>query len=182
MILMCFYVPLLSRLNGSATFTESRHGSSRWRQTRSALLATPRLNLYARIIVLPVAIGNSSGRSNIIFGRKRWAIIDLPSSEVAGRNIPRLSRHARGFIPYAELPKVYASTRVVVDDANHVTKDWGSVNSRVFDALAAGALVVTNGELGSTEVFEGKLPVYRSRQNFRPSSGAICTMRGNGEA
>ena len=38
---------------------------------------------------------------------------------------PRLSRHARGFIPYAELPKVYASTRVVVDDANHVTKDWG---------------------------------------------------------
>ena len=75
---------------------------------------------------------------------------------------PTMSAYAAGFIPYSELPRVYASTRVVVDDANHVTKGWGSVNSRVFDALAAGALVITNGEIGAAEVFDHELPTYRS--------------------
>jgi spore maturation protein CgeB len=73
-----------------------------------------------------------------------------------------MSPYAWGFLPYADMPKVYVSTQIVVDDANHVTKEWGSVNSRVFDALAAGALVITNGEAGAEEVFDGELPVYRS--------------------
>jgi len=68
----------------------------------------------------------------------------------------------QGPVPYRDMPEVYASTRVVVDDANHVTKPWGSVNSRVFDALAAGALVVTNGDVGSRDVFDGLLPSYRN--------------------
>ena len=41
------------------------------------------------------------------------------------------------------------------------------MNSRVFDALAAGALVVTNGEAGSAELFAGELPSYRSAQDLR---------------
>jgi GT2 family glycosyltransferase len=49
-----------------------------------------------------------------------------------------------------------------IDDANHVTKEWGAANSRVFDALAAGCLVITNSESVSSEVFGGELPVYRS--------------------
>lgn len=80
---------------------------------------------------------------------------------------PTMSPYAWGFLPYADMPKVYASTRIVVDDANHVTKDWGSVNSRVFDALAAGALVITNGESGAREVFDGDLPVYRSSDELQ---------------
>jgi O-antigen biosynthesis protein len=50
--------------------------------------------------------------------------------------------------------------KIVVDDANHVTAPWGSVNSRVFDALSSGALVITNGALGSHETFNGRLPTY----------------------
>jgi spore maturation protein CgeB/GT2 family glycosyltransferase len=80
---------------------------------------------------------------------------------------PKMSPYSWGFLPYAEMPKVYASTRIVVDDANHVTKDWGSVNSRVFDALAAGALVITNGDVGAAEIFEGELPAYRSSDELR---------------
>jgi len=72
----------------------------------------------------------------------------------------------RGALPYNELPKVYASTKIVIDDANHATKKWGSINSRVFDAIAAGALVVTNGKLGSEEVFEGLLPTYDSPESL----------------
>src|SRR5690606_23910479 len=50
-----------------------------------------------------------------------------------------------GPIEYGELVNLYRSTKIVLDDANHVTKPWASVNSRVFDALAAGCLVITNG-------------------------------------
>ncbi len=80
---------------------------------------------------------------------------------------PILNAHARGFLPYSEMPNVYASTRIVVDDANHVTKDWGSVNSRVFDALAAGALVITNGDIGAAEVFDAELPTYQSADELK---------------
>lgn len=50
-------------------------------------------------------------------------------------------------IPYDRLPELYATAKVVLDDNNHVTKQWGSVNSRVYDALAVGVLVITNGKL-----------------------------------
>lgn len=55
---------------------------------------------------------------------------------------------------------MYAKVKIVVDDANHVTSPWGSVNSRVFDALSSGALVLTNGLLGSQETFKNRLPTY----------------------
>jgi spore maturation protein CgeB len=80
---------------------------------------------------------------------------------------PTLGAYARGFRPYSEMPAVYSSTRVVVDDANSVTKGWGSVNSRVFDALAAGALVITNGETGAAELFDRQLPTYRSAEGLQ---------------
>ena len=69
---------------------------------------------------------------------------------------------AQGPLAYERMPDVYASTKIVLDDANHVTKPWGSVNSRVFDAIAAGRLVVTNGLMGNEDLFDGKLPSYES--------------------
>ncbi len=69
----------------------------------------------------------------------------------------------KGFIAYEELPCVYHHTKIVIDDANHVTKPYGSVNSRVFDALMSGALVVSNGVKGSDSLFSGELPTYETR-------------------
>ena len=40
------------------------------------------------------------------------------------------------------------------------------MNSRVFDALAAGCLVLTNNETGAKETFGGKLPVFRNREEL----------------
>jgi len=80
--------------------------------------------------------------------------------------IPKLSKYAKGFVKYEDMPKVYASTKLVIDDANHVTKEWGSVNSRVFDSLAAGKLIITNGTEGNDEIFEGKLPEYHSEKEL----------------
>lgn len=73
----------------------------------------------------------------------------------------------KGFLPYKELPSVYRSHKILLDDANHVTKAWGSVNSRVFDALASGTLVITNGEAGAKEVFDGLLPVYKTNDELK---------------
>ncbi len=42
--------------------------------------------------------------------------------------------------------------KIVIDDANHVTEPWASVNSRVFDSLACGTLVLTNGKAGVSEI------------------------------
>ncbi|NES76925.1 MULTISPECIES: tetratricopeptide repeat protein [unclassified Okeania] len=78
----------------------------------------------------------------------------------------KFKKYNRGPLPYTDMPKVYASTKIVIDDANSVTKQWGSTNSRVFDAIMSGALVVTNGELGNQESFDGLLPTYNSRESL----------------
>ncbi|MDY7002593.1 MAG: tetratricopeptide repeat protein [Cyanobacteriota bacterium] len=78
----------------------------------------------------------------------------------------KFKKYNRGLLPYTDMPKVYAATKIVIDDANSVTKQWGSTNSRVFDAIISGALVVTNGELGNQESFDGLLPTYNSRESL----------------
>ncbi|WJI08606.1 glycosyltransferase [Methanobacterium sp. CWC-01] len=72
----------------------------------------------------------------------------------------------QGFINYSDLPAVYASTKIVIDDANHVTKEYGAVNSRVYDALATGTLVITNGKIGAEETFKGLLPYFTTKEEL----------------
>lgn len=72
----------------------------------------------------------------------------------------------RGQLPSSRMPDVYASTRLVIDDANNLTIGWGSVNSRVFDALGAGTLVLTSGVLGAEEVFGELLPTFRTEKQL----------------
>jgi GT2 family glycosyltransferase/spore maturation protein CgeB len=88
---------------------------------------------------------------------------------IYGKNWDKFDKfkpYFKGFVPYEDIPKVYSNTKIVIDDANRVTKPFGSVNSRVFDALASGVLVITNGKLGSLELFEGKLPYYETKEEL----------------
>jgi len=80
--------------------------------------------------------------------------------------IDKFKDYYQGFINYSKLPQVYASTKIVIDDANRATKEYGAVNSRVFDALACGALVITNGKKGAKETFNGNLPVFNSKEEL----------------
>jgi O-antigen biosynthesis protein len=73
-----------------------------------------------------------------------------PAALEQGLLAPGVEAMLRPPVPYPRLPELYTAASVVLDDSNHVTKAWGSVNSRVFDALAAGVLVVTNGRIGRT--------------------------------
>lgn len=81
--------------------------------------------------------------------------------------VPRASRYARGHLPYDELPKVYSSAKLVIDDAGHTTRPYGSVNSRVFDALATGTLVISSCKDGVRELFDDEFPSYENRQELR---------------
>ncbi|PWJ12933.1 glycosyltransferase family protein [Jannaschia seohaensis] len=73
---------------------------------------------------------------------------------------------SEGPVAYSAIPRVYASTRVVLDDANIATKPWGSCNSRVFDAMASGALLLTNGELGVRELFGDLVPTFHDADSL----------------
>jgi O-antigen biosynthesis protein len=95
---------------------------------------------------------------------------ELPYNfKLYGKNwekIEKFKNYYQGFVNYNKLPEIYASTKIVIDDANRATKKYGAVNSRVFDALACGTLVVTNGALGAEETFNGKLPVFTSKKEL----------------
>ncbi|TFL15997.1 glycosyltransferase family protein [Jannaschia formosa] len=72
----------------------------------------------------------------------------------------------QGPVPYSSIPRVYGSTRVVLDDANVATKPWGSCNSRVFDAMSSGALLISNGELGCRELFGDLVPTFHDADSL----------------
>jgi O-antigen biosynthesis protein len=71
-----------------------------------------------------------------------------------------------GVLPYDRMADVYASCKIVIDDSNFVTATWASLNSRVFDAAAAGALVITNNVAGARETFGDLLPTYSDRDSL----------------
>ena len=81
--------------------------------------------------------------------------------------VPELASYAHGELPYEELPLLYPSAKLVLDDTQGPTLPYGAVNARVFDALAAGTLVITNCESGVRELFDEEFPVWSSRENLR---------------
>jgi hypothetical protein len=104
-------------------------------------------------------------------------LISNYTGRVAGENWNRISHKllpafnsiVLNRLPYEVIRHSYKYVKVVIDDANHVTKPFGSTNSRVFDAVVSGAMVVSNGWHGMEEVFGAalqkrglKLPVYSS--------------------
>jgi spore maturation protein CgeB/GT2 family glycosyltransferase len=81
--------------------------------------------------------------------------------------VPELAPYARGELPYQELALLYPSAKLVLDDTQGPTLPYGAVNARVFDALAAGTLVITNCESGVRELFDEEFPVWSSREDLR---------------
>lgn len=100
------------------------------------------------------ALDVTPGETFMIFG-KDWG------------NVPQVARYARGQAPYDRLPRIYSSAKLVIDHTASPTLPYGAVNSRVFDALAAGALVVSNCEAGVHELFDEDFPTYSDRRDLR---------------
>lgn len=79
--------------------------------------------------------------------------------------INKFKEYHKGFYEYSRMPEIYASVKIVINDANIATKDFGSVNSRVFDAIASGALIISNNKLDH-DFFNGNLPFYESKEDL----------------
>jgi len=100
------------------------------------------------------------------------------SCEIYGagwESVPSLAPYAKGFVNYEQLPGIYRRAKVIIDDANHVTKGWGSVNSRVFDAISAGALPISNSPDASLDAFDGLLPCFRNREELENHLHRYCS-------
>jgi spore maturation protein CgeB len=103
------------------------------------------------------------------WGQHRGVVDALPPLEgrvgvrvhgKAWEELPQFSRINGGPLPYERLPEAYSSARIVIDDTAGPTKPYGAVNSRLFDALAAGAFVLTDNEAGVRELFDDEFPVW----------------------
>jgi spore maturation protein CgeB len=106
-------------------------------------------NTRAIEAVLP-SIGN--GRSVAVYGK--------------GWEGTALAPHHRGSLPYERLPEAYASAGIVVDDTAEPSLPYKAVNARVFDALAAGALVVSDND-GARELLGEDMPIATSPEELR---------------
>lgn len=65
-----------------------------------------------------------------------------------------------GPVSYFSLPEVYAASAFVLDDVIAPAARFGMHNSRLFEAIAAGSLPITNTDLGLDELGLGAIPSY----------------------
>ncbi len=72
----------------------------------------------------------------------------------------KFNDYYKGYINHEDMPSVYASTKIVLDDVTRQTQTDSAVNNRIYDAIATGSLVITNGDRGAREVFGDKLPTF----------------------
>ena len=90
-------------------------------------------------------------------------LVDNARVRVHGKGweeLPEFGPINGGPLSYERLPQAYSSARIVIDDTAGPTKPYGAVNSRLFDALAAGAFVLTDNEVGVRELFDDEFPVW----------------------
>jgi GT2 family glycosyltransferase len=66
------------------------------------------------------------------------------------------------FMPWEELPKAYNLARIVLNDHQAEMREHGFINNRTLDAVACGAVVVSDTVKGMEKV----LPVYTYRDRY----------------
>jgi glycosyltransferase involved in cell wall biosynthesis len=117
-----------------------------------------------------VSTVNQWGRERDVYRALRSMPIDFPlriHGQSAGLSL-ELAPYDQGPVHFFELPMIYWGARVVLDDFNRTTVAWGAVNSRVFEAIAAGALPVTNSDRGLDSLGLADVPSYNAPEDLNP--------------
>ena len=70
-------------------------------------------------------------------------------------------------VPNAELPRLYSSAGVVLNDHWPSMRIDGFISNRLFDAVACGARVVSDDIAGVTELFGGSVRVFQDPADLR---------------
>lgn len=73
----------------------------------------------------------------------------------------------------ADLPAVYASAGVVLNDHWRTMQAWGFVSNRLFDVLACGTPVVSDPVVGIDELFDGAVATYEGPTHLRSLVDAV---------
>ena len=117
-----------------------------------------------------VSTVNQWGREREVYRALRSGRIDFPLRiHGQSRGLPtELAGFDEGPVHFFELPNVYWAATIVLDDFNWTTVGWGAVNSRVFEAIAAGALPVTNSPLGLDALGLADVPTYAAPDDLNP--------------
>lgn len=140
----------------------------------------------------PLRFGPRPARADLVtdavFVGSHWGVergVDraLPELAAAGHHVAIFGRGwedqgtvsglAQGLRGYDELADIYASAALAIDDAATGTKPYGSVNSRVFDALATGTLVVSDNAAGVHELFDADFPTWEDPESLVEVAGAL---------
>lgn len=76
-------------------------------------------------------------------------------------------RHVRGeWIPNDVLHRYYASAGIVLSDSWADMRDEGFIANRIYDALASGAFVLSEGVPGLDQEFDGSVITFRDREEL----------------
>jgi len=117
-------------------------------------------------------VGNA--RSGKVYGRK--SIYDLSSVSKTSWSVHlygakwELSKYQfshkwyKGkYIPYDELPIMYASAKINLIDGHEEMQDQGFVSAKVFDTIAAGGQVIMEYNSGIEEIFGDDIKMYKNQ-------------------
>ena len=73
----------------------------------------------------------------------------------------------REYVPNDELPVVYSSVGVLLNDHWQTMHEWGFVSNRLFDALACETPVISDDLPEIDELFDGTVLTYRDAGELR---------------
>ena len=105
-------------------------------------------------------VGNSRGalRPSLAWAIDQGIRVDVYGSDWADL-IPSEFVRAEYF-PSDRLAELYSSAKIVLNDHWDDMRDAGFISNRIFDALACGAVVITDEVEGLDEMFGGAVPQY----------------------
>lgn len=112
-------------------------------------------------------------RTKVIFIGNRWSeqrsFEDLQEKDIdfdfeiygnGWENSP-FAKYSKGPISNDLVASKYREAAIVLDAANDTTKEWESVNSRIFNAIACGALPITDSK-ATNKLLVNNIPSFES--------------------
>ena len=94
---------------------------------------------------------------------KGWEDV-LPDAVLAGE-----------YVPNEELPMLYRSAGVVLNDHWPDMREHGFVSNRIFDVLGSGGVVVSDAVAGIEELFGSTVPVFRDAEELASIASSLLS-------
>lgn len=100
----------------------------------------------------------------------RYALESGFTVDVYGYNwdgVVPLAMYKGRYIPNDELFSYYASAKIVLNDHRPDMKEFGFVNNRIYDATAAGALVISDYMKEIEDAYGDTVVMYKDREDLK---------------